>query len=201
MTFTQTSVSKTHKVHQAHQKHQKSTKGFTLIELMVTVALIGVLMSIAAPSFTGIQRNSVLTSTANNILAALNVARAEALKRNATVGFAPTSGNNLNAGYVVFVDKNYNNKYDTGDEVLFNYPSISTLYPYITITSNATNSVINYSSTGYLVGAGSTMMIQETDITVATNDVTPVQIKFETRKVKIAITGRVRVCKGTDTGC
>ena len=48
--------------------------GFTLIELMVTIALAAVLMTIAAPSFVQYQRNSELTSLTNSLLAAINAA-------------------------------------------------------------------------------------------------------------------------------
>ena len=52
--------------------------GFTLIELMVTLAIAAVLMMVAAPSFVGFQRNSEMTSVTNSLLAAANAARAEA---------------------------------------------------------------------------------------------------------------------------
>lgn len=56
-------------------------RGFTLIELMVTIALMAIVLGLAAPSFITFQRNSDLTATANSFVAAVSAARAEAMKR------------------------------------------------------------------------------------------------------------------------
>ncbi|MGR9071348.1 pilus assembly FimT family protein, partial [Klebsiella quasipneumoniae] len=49
--------------------------GFSLIELMVTVALISILLTLGVPSFSAILRNMTLTSQANNFVTAINLAR------------------------------------------------------------------------------------------------------------------------------
>ena len=61
--------------------------GFTLIELVVTIAIAAVLAALAVPSFIQYQRNSELTSLTNSLLAAVNAAKGEAMKtgRNAFV--------------------------------------------------------------------------------------------------------------------
>jgi type IV fimbrial biogenesis protein FimT len=64
-----------------------AARGFTLIEMSVTVALVAILSSLAAPSF----REMIAAQRAKAALTALNgslwLARSEAIKRNAPVGF------------------------------------------------------------------------------------------------------------------
>lgn len=59
--------------------------GFTLVELMVTVAVLAILLAIATPSFTSIINGNRLASGANELVASLQLARSEAVKRNRSV--------------------------------------------------------------------------------------------------------------------
>ena len=62
-------------------------RGFTILELMIGVALLGLLMMLAFPTFTTMMNNARLRAVADSILAGLQGARAEALKRNQTAEF------------------------------------------------------------------------------------------------------------------
>ena len=77
--------------------------GFTLIELLVTVAIAVILITIAVPGFNSIIRNVRLTGLANTLVADLQLARSEAIKRNSTVRLCQSSdgatcANNANWG-------------------------------------------------------------------------------------------------------
>jgi type IV fimbrial biogenesis protein FimT len=65
--------------------------GFTLLEIMLVIALLAVLLGLAAPSFSDFVRNSRMTSKANDLLAALNLARTEAIKRHVPVTVCATA--------------------------------------------------------------------------------------------------------------
>lgn len=58
-----------------------------MIELLVTVAVASITLAFAVPAFTQMTVNSRLTTQANDVVAALNLARSEAIKRNASVTF------------------------------------------------------------------------------------------------------------------
>jgi len=66
--------------------------GFTLIELMVGLAILALLLLLGLPSFTTYLRNSEIRSTAESIVNGLRAAAAEAANRNAPVTFAITGG-------------------------------------------------------------------------------------------------------------
>ena len=78
--------------------------GFTLIELMVVVALVAIIASFAVPSFQTMIANSRLASSTNDLVGVLNFARTEAVKRGRTVMVSPTTGSDWANGVSVWMD-------------------------------------------------------------------------------------------------
>ena len=70
---------------------QKSA-GFTLLELMIAVVVVGILATIALPSFREFIERSNVRSSAESVLNALQLARAEAVRRNEQITFTLGSG-------------------------------------------------------------------------------------------------------------
>ncbi|HEX7342312.1 MAG TPA: GspH/FimT family pseudopilin [Rhodanobacteraceae bacterium] len=68
-------------------------RGFTLVELMITIFVAAILITIAVPSFQHVIASTRLTTTSNSLVNALQVARMQAIKRNADAQFC---GNNAN---------------------------------------------------------------------------------------------------------
>ena len=67
------------------------TRGFTLVELMVTIVVLAVLVSMAIPSFDYVKLSNRLNSYSTDLVAGSQVARSEAIKRNAVVTLCASS--------------------------------------------------------------------------------------------------------------
>lgn len=66
--------------------------GFTLIELMVTIAIAAILLGIGAPSFSEFIKNQAVRTASSDITTMLIFARSEANKRNTNITVTPASG-------------------------------------------------------------------------------------------------------------
>lgn len=107
------------------QSDKASCRGFTVIELMVVLAVSVILMAVAAPAFQPIvQANRTLTEM-NTLTAAMRVARAEALRQGLPVtlcassnGTACSGSNAWQNGWILFVDLDANRAVDTGDRIV-----------------------------------------------------------------------------------
>lgn len=101
----------------------KTHSGFTLVELMIVLALVAILATIGVPSFTSFVINNRLTAQANELVSALNLARSEAIKRNRRVTVCRSNngagcGGTWNDGWIVFVDDGAAGLVDGTDELL-----------------------------------------------------------------------------------
>ena len=61
------------------------SKGFTLLELTTAIAITGVLLALAAPSFVDMINSNRLNTVTNELIGTFNFARSEAVKRNSDV--------------------------------------------------------------------------------------------------------------------
>jgi type IV fimbrial biogenesis protein FimT len=72
-------------------RNYQTWQGFTLIELMVTIAVMAILLMVAVPSFKEAMLGSKLGSYANSLVAGAHLARSEAIKRNQVVTLCVSS--------------------------------------------------------------------------------------------------------------
>ena len=94
---------------------RRSQNGFTLYELMITLLVIGVVLTVGIPNLSEFTANSRMTGTANDLLSSFQLARSEAARAKAPVTIC-ASANATNAaancggafaqGWIIFTDLN-----------------------------------------------------------------------------------------------
>ena len=91
--------------------HQPRQDGLTMIELMITLAVLAVLLAIGIPSFEGLVASTRVTNATNELLSAFAQARSEAIRRGQRVticisanGAQCTNAGNWEQGWIIFSD-------------------------------------------------------------------------------------------------
>jgi len=102
----------------------RKQQGLTLIELMVTLAVAIILVTVGMPMFTGMAANNRAAAQTNDLVSALKLARSEAVKRSEIV-VARRAGAAWTDGWLVFVDDDGNDSLDSGEDVLRNWEALA----------------------------------------------------------------------------
>ncbi len=109
---------------------KQRSRGFTLYELMITLALAAVIVGLGVPAFRDFARNGRLSGAANEMLVTIVTARNEAVRRGVQTSFCPTAKPNdelpvcdeeANEGFIAFVDKNGDCQRDDDDVVVASF--------------------------------------------------------------------------------
>ena len=96
----------------------RKTTGFTLVELLIVIAMIGLVITIGAPSFSGFVRENRLKYSARSVAVALQTARLKAISANRRcfVDFAPGSLTPADSFYTVWLDQDGDLAFDNGED-------------------------------------------------------------------------------------
>lgn len=176
---------------------QRKRRGFTMIELLVVLAVACVLLAVGAPGLRDLIRTQQLKTATNDLFAAIGLARAQALARGEIVMLLPkgAGGTDWSRGWTVFLDRDGDRQPGPGDTVLAEHgPLAQGLAVSFSFSSPAPPYYIAYN------GAGRSCL-----------DSSPAAARYGTlslfhgagiRRIKINMLGRARSCNpARDASC
>jgi type IV fimbrial biogenesis protein FimT len=169
-------------------------RGFTLVELLVVLAVGTILLVIAIPGYAFLVNASRLTGVTNDLVTALHLARSEAIKRGIRVTICKSESvmdatptcdpaASWQQGWLIFVDGGTKGSIDSGDTVLWTQDSAPAA---VTITSSNYSSHISYLPSGRSQGSNG-----------LANGTIRVCVAGDRRDIIINATGRPRLSSST----
>ncbi len=182
-------------------------RGFTLIELMVTIAIAAILITLAAPSFKGLIQSNSISSSVNMFMADLRYARSEAVRRGGTVvmcrsdspeaanptcgsGSGP-GGNGWVSGWIIFYDESGDGN-RTSAEPLMRVQAPVSAVDSIVEGGASSSTKFRFTGTGRLLNLNSATSLQFGGGDFANN---------RQRVLCVSLGGRARIAGDGTTSC
>jgi len=156
----------------------KVSKGFTIIELMITVVVLSVLAALAAPSFLSIIEKRRLVGATDNLASLLQYARSEAIKQNQTIMLQFNAGS-----WCVGID-------DLGADCDCTNPTSCTVNTIQRVLEGNEYDNVTLAVSGFI---GTTINFESRQGLPDDNGVFTLDINGQTKTVTLNVIGRVKV--------
>ncbi len=144
--------------------------GFTLIEVLIVIAIAAILAAMAVPSFNTMLMKRSVQGAAQSLVADIRFARSEALRRSLRVSICSLASGSTDTcsgnpavwanGWIVFVDTSNTGTRDSGEEILRvqqPLPNISTIQRDTTPTN--TRNVFTFEANGFAKSVNETLVV------------------------------------------
>ncbi len=167
--------------------------GMTLVELIVSLAIVAILLAIAIPGYANFANLNRLVAITNELASSLQLARSEAVRRGIRVTVCK-SGNPMDTepdceasaswqqGWLVFVDGGTRGVVDAGDAILRVHGAVSG----VGITASNFNAYASYLPSGSSQGPSG-----------LSNGTLYVCVAGSRRSIIVNAIGRMRISKGS----
>ena len=172
---------------------QKHESAFTLIELLITITVAAVVLTIGVPGFERVIERNQLATNVNTLVSSMNFARSEAIKRNKRVKICDSTDSvncglgNYSQGWMIFIDENDDDDLDAAtDELIFvqgAFPNNISIDPNLSTGAND----ISYLTGGRANRNGNFIICKNNDVSKA-------------RVIVIDMNGRARLTDLTPNG-
>jgi type IV fimbrial biogenesis protein FimT len=154
-----------------------ASAGFTMTELVMTMAIVAILAAIGVPSFKYVTASNRIASEINGLLGDMQFARSQAVKEGQSVtvcvstnGTSCTGGSAWQNGWIVFLDANFNQQVDVaaGEKIIRVQPPFPGTDTFV--ASSGAFTAITYNRMGYaptLIAANITIKLHDSTNTTA----------------------------------
>jgi len=138
------------------------TRGFTLVEMLMAIAIGAMLLSYALPGWMDFVRNQRLKAAQASLTASLAYARGYAIKKHAYVVMCPgnatgcSGGTDWHNGWVAFEDHNRNRRKDAGETMISQESSLGND---IQIHSSSQRRILRFTSLGFSPGSNASLWL------------------------------------------
>lgn len=147
----------------------KRYQGVTLIELLITISIAVILMTVAVPGFQTLMTSNRLSSITTEFMGTINMARSEAIKRGMPAVIChsndgSTCGGTWSSGWIIYVDADADGTKDAGEPLIRVYGSLDSGF-----TANAADaggtaiSQISFARNGTTVNTGTLVFCKNSD--------------------------------------
>lgn len=137
--------------------------GFTMVELLVTLSLASILLSVAVPSYRTFTQDNLMVVHSNNFASSIALAKSEAIRRSSQATMCPstngtscTRGTVWSDGWLVFADANGNGVVEAGDQILHVNAALSGGN---TLRSGPTRTRVTFTANGFSSGFNGTFSL------------------------------------------